>query len=307
MNEKLFESAIADFDYLNKVMIESCAQVAFNSVIFESALADTLNEAEDGESKNSSVKNAAFKALEAVKRAAQTIFNKIKVAINEFIAKANQYSVTKAIDSWKKSEKFDLSATASVKPAKFLGIDDPAAAFAVPYASLLNNMNDEKAVAGIIAKSFASKLGDNYADAKKALAAAESFGDVNKVYTGLVGYAMANEDTTFEAEKYIDSVPDLTETSKAVKDSYKKASDAVNGFIKDYKKTLDSAADDEKAAQVKAHINVLNKLLGTVHASFIGYMKWSVASNRQALVAIKSAKKGKVEPANESFMGLALL
>ena len=100
----LFESAMADFNDLNKFFIESVAQVAHNTVVFESVLSEeVLMEADD--KSPSKFKTAVYKAIEALKRAAQTVFNKIRVAINEFVAKANQNSTNKYVEAWKKDVK----------------------------------------------------------------------------------------------------------------------------------------------------------------------------------------------------------
>ena len=108
-DEKLLEAVNEDFTHLNKVMVESTAQTAYNSVVFEAALEDVLAEADDAEAEEkkdadpSKVKNNLYKAWEAVKKFFVSICQKIRVAINEFIAKASQKNFKKAIEDYNKN------------------------------------------------------------------------------------------------------------------------------------------------------------------------------------------------------------
>ena len=70
---------------------------------------------------------------------------------------------------------------------------------------------------------------------------------------------------------------------------------------------IDIADDMTEVEKIKKQITIVNKALGTVHASYIGYLKWAIASNSQAMNVLKQAKKGANGAWAESFMGLALL
>ena len=321
MNEQLFKNAIADFDYLNKVFIESTAQVAYNATIFEAALSDeVLTEAEDGDKKSSSFKNALYKALEAVKSFAASVFNKIRVAINEFIAKINQNSFDKAMESWKKERKsasYDLSSQVEVKLAKSLSF---------PNIENVIMTNLTKTAAKTLAKDFiesdlsvdkvfentaAEILGDipeNYSAAKKALKNVTNAGQLNKIIANIVSYADDNN-AVYTAEQLLDDkedkVPDLRKVSQKAKSNYAKSVSNVNSLIKQFKGEINGATND-KVETIKKKIAILNAELGLIHAGYIGYLKWAVACNKQTITAIKTAKK-EVKGVEESFMGLALL
>ena len=310
-DEKLLEAVNEDFTHLNKVMVESTAQTAYNSVVFEAALEDVLAEADDAEAEEkkdadpSKVKNNLYKAWEAVKKFFVSICQKIRVAINEFIAKASQKNFKKAIEDYNKN---NADADSKVKPAKFLGIENPMDVFGfVKGIGQYISMGEDaavKAIAGDVAKA----LGGNYADAKKALGAAEKFADINKVLLNLVSYAQVNEKAAFTIDEFMKSVPDLTEASAAVKARFSELTSNGNKAINDLKASINAAATADEVAAIKAEIAIANKLLATVHAAFIGYMKWAVASNSAAITALKSAKKGGVkESADMTFMGLALI
>lgn len=305
--EALFETAQNELTDLNKMLIESCAQMAYNNVIFESAL--SLTEAEDEkeakEDKDpSKFKNNLYKALETVKRFAATLFAKIKVAINEFVAKQTSNHTKKAIEAWLKDN--DLSANSVVTVDKFIGLDNPATVFGAVGFTFIDGKSEEegaKAIAAVIAKA----LGGNYAEAKKALADAASFADVSKVLNNLVSYAEGNEKAKWTAEEFIKTVPDLGLAKNLLKEQYNNKTAECNKRIKDLKDSINTVETADAVASVKAEIAKLNKFLGLIQASFIGFMKWYVAVDRQALSVIKSAKKGGVNEASMEFMGLALL
>ena len=317
MDQKLFESALAEFDYLNKVMIESCAQVAFNSVIFENALSEeVLTEAEgeedNGENKKkidfTKAKNAAMKALEAVKMFAQTIWAKIKSAVNETIAKVSNGAAFKLIDSYSKKVE---NPGAMIKVDKDLELGNPTVVFSVNTALGNVAFDSEENIAKTKANELSAKLPNNYADAKAKLGEAKTLSDVSKVYSSLTSFAAAN-DKAETIESFLKKVPNskaiIADIKKAYADGVKDSKDQ----IKKFSNGVNAATTADEAMQQKNAMTAYTKLLGTVHSSFIGYLKWVIAYSAQAAKAINSAKKGgvKVEAKNESamtFMGLNLL
>ena len=95
-------------DHLSKVFVESCAATAYNEVIFEAAMDDeVLSEADNAHSTFTGIKNAAFKAIQTLKMAFKSIFNKIRVAINEFIKNQNEKKVIDAVKTYNKNKSGD--------------------------------------------------------------------------------------------------------------------------------------------------------------------------------------------------------
>ena len=321
MNE-LFNNAVADFDYLNKVFIESTAQVAYNATIFEAALSDeVLTEADEvvkveepaaaGEDKKGgSVKAAAYKALQTLRSFAVSVLNKIKAAINEAIAKASQNSFDKFMAEYEKVNKFDAR-WAKVTPAKNIELADPEKIFLSCYSKTFLDFiaasGDASKVKAFetVAKTVAGALPANYAEAAKALNGADKASAVSKVLGNLVSFAEKNE-IEKDANEFLKSVPNLKETTNAAKTAYKQTTNDINSIIKDLKAQIAGATDD-KIADIKNKISFMSEALSIVHAGYIGYLKWAVASNMQAIKAVRSAKKAAKQEVKESVMGLALL
>ena len=321
MDQKLFESALAEFDYLNKVMIESCAQVAFNSIIFENALTDeVLTEAEDEAKKDDKeakvktdyvgkAKNTAFKMLEGLKKFAQTIWAKIKVAINETIAKMANGKAFKMIESYNKKSDGKV---AYIVAGKNLQIDDPKSVFIVD--KLLTNFadrQDEEKAAEAIANEI--KLPSNFAKATNDLKKVKTLNDVSKIFTSLCSYA--DEDTKAQTiEDYLNKMKNVVnykDVASEIKGEYDKGVKATKDEIAKYSNIIKQWNEENNpsgADATKKSMKIYTKLLGTVHSGFIGYLKWVIAASAQIAKAVNSASKGGVVVAkNESFMGLNLL
>ena len=73
--------------------------------------------------------------------------------------------------------------------------------------------------------------------------------------------------------------------------------------------SLKTAKSDDECKAIKEEVVLAQKLIGFLHAAFIGQLKWAVAANKNAIAAIKSAKQGGVEESAQfnEFMGLQLL
>ena len=309
--DAFLDECTANITELNSMLIENCAQVAYNTVLFESAV-ETLSEAEDEEKKDSkfsAVKNAAFKALDTLKRVAKVVFEKIKNAINQFIAKVSSKSAAAWVKQYQKEKNEDDWSQSKVKPAKYLAIADPDKVFPLDMGigEMMRFDTEEAMVAALVKKI---QVPANYAAAKKALGEAKTVADVNKVIGNFASFAEENKNV-YTAEEVLNALPEMKKTFADLKASYKKAVDACNAGIKNTYTQLNAASDEEVPA-IKNEIAMAQKLMGFFHAAYAGYMKYILALNASTIAAIRSAKKGGVqeaveEPQLETFMGLALL
>ena len=310
--DAFLDECSANITELNSMLIENCAQVAYNTVLFESAV-ETLSEAEDEgkkDSKFSAVKNAAFKALDTLKRVAKVVFEKIKNAINQFITKVSSRSAAAWIKQYQKEKNEDDWSQSKVKPAKYLAIANPDKVFPLELGigELLRfeDLTEEKVAADLVKKITVPA---NYAAAKKALGEAKTIADVNKVIGNFASFAEENKNV-YTAEEVLNALPEMKKTFADLKASYKKAVDGCNSGIKNMYNELNAASDEEVAA-IKNKIAISQKIMGFFHAAYAGYMKYILALNASTIAAIRSAKKGgvqeAVEPQLETFMGLALL
>lgn len=309
--ESYINDVEAGLDHLTKVCIESCATTAYNNIIFEAALSDEILEEaskedeKEGKSAFAGVGNAAFKAIQTLKMFFKNIFNKIRVAINEFIKNETEKKTAKAFEEYKKAAKEIGDNEVKVKN---IYLDAKVVFPTVIDFKKLVKIGDEHDMAKKLAATISSGLQDNYKDAKKALADAKSVAEVNKVLTGLTGFAADMKESFPISEILTGKKSDITTVSKSVKDQYSKSVAKVNEFIKTKETNLKTAKTDSEIKQIKDEVLLAQKLIAFLHAAFIGQLKWAVAANKNAMAAIKSAKNGGVEEsAFEEFMGLQLL
>lgn len=309
--ESYISDVEAGLDHLSKVCIESCAATAYNEVIFENALTDeVLSEADDGKSAFTGVKNVAFKAIQTLKMVFQSLFNKIRVAINEFIKNETEKKTLKAFEDYKKALKDDKDGNLRDAEVKMKAIYlDTATAFptVVDFKTLVAG-KDEHDMAKKLAALVTSGLGDNYADAKKALKDAKEVKDVTKVLLNIASYAKEDKESLPIGEILTGKKADMVTISKSVKNRYTKSVANVTKFIKDSEAKLKTAKTDDECKDIKEQVILAQKIISFLHAAFIGQLKWAVAANKNAMAAIKSAKAGGVEEsAFTEFMGLQLL
>lgn len=313
--ESYISDVEAGLDHLSKVCIESCAATAYNEIIFENAMTDEVlaeaNKEEGGKSAFTGVKNIAFKAIQTLKAVFQSVFNKIRVAINEFIKNETEKRTLKAFEDYKKALKADKEGNLKDAEVKMKEIYlDAATAFptVVDFKGLVAD-KDEAAMVKKLAAAISSGLGDNYADAKKVLKDAKEMKDVTKVLTGMVGYAKDAKESMPIGEILTGKKADMVTVSKSVKNQYTKSVAKVNEFIKAKEASLKTAKSDDECKAIKEEVVLAQKLIGFLHAAFIGQLKWAVAANKNAIAAIKSAKQGGVEESAQfnEFMGLQLL
>ena len=299
------------FDNISKICIESSAATAYNEVIFEAALSDEiLSEADDEKKKGSEfvtgIKNTAFKAIETLKMFVKTIFNKIRVAINQTIETISEKNAQKAIDKAMSNE------VKSVTVNKDYFISNPDNLFlrdiSSKFDALVRNEKEED-IATDIAKSISSGLGNNYNEAKKALEKVSKVSDVTKVISNIASYV--KEDDTYRVAKFVED-SQVKKVVAASKREYSNSLNTANKFIKEREKDLKSSLDDDKIAEIKREVLNAEKLISVIHAGFIGYLKWTVACNNILIKNIKSGikdkkKEAKNEAAFTEFMGLQLL
>ena len=313
--DEVLESCTQNLNEINKAMVESCAQVAYNDVIFESAvLMEADEEAKDAKNDDpSKFKNAAFKALDNLKRIFDTIFAKIRIALNEFLAKLGEKNAAKWIETYKKdADKKELAATTILLP-KYIGIEAPEKVFRTDLGvmkfqacadndQLVNALKAEISVPG------------NYAAAEKALKDAKSVQEINGVLTSFVKYAAENKNDKMTFEEIFGKLPKVNSVGAKLKKDYQGHVAQIKTLISDKSKAINAATTAEQADAVKSNIVCLEKLMSFYHASFIGYIKYVAALNANVIAAIKQAKAGGVEeaaqvaePQLETFMGLALI
>ena len=311
--EELLEASENEFIELNKMLIESSAINAYNSVIFESAMEDDVLMEADSKEKDPDapaphlVKNAAYKAFETFKRMATQVLEKIRAAINKWIANASNSAVTKAITNYKKS---GSAGNNIVRLNKDLKLDNAQEVFKI-YLNSYKGIakEDESAFAKAVAASFAEQLPANFQKAIDALNKVTTFAELNKIYTNIVSYADEKEIVKNVREFVNEYGIDFTKASGELKANYKFTTGQVKEAISGLKNSLNDKNDAEQADAKKA-ISNYSKLLSTVNASYVGFMKYIVAVNMQAVKAIKSKESvDKDASMSESavFMGLALL
>lgn len=310
MNE-LFAVCEQDIQDLNKSIIESSAATAYNEVIFESAIDYILNEADEDvpdaevdsaeEAKpakaKAGFKGSLYKAWETISRMAKQLFNKLKVVLNNFIAKANAGNLDRLIE--KNKDKL-----VSIRDYSFQGA--PAEKFAIGcLASADDFKGSEEDVVGKIKAAIEAKKGSWKTEG---LGEIKDFKGLNKFINGYS--SKAPED---KAEKTLGKVIENGGTFKSIvagaKAAYSKSVKDTNTIIKGVKATIDKTNTPEDAQAIKAQITNANKYLGFVYASYTGMVKWALAYIKEAAKGIKESKKAK--PKNESvledFYGLSLL
>lgn len=296
-------------DHLSKVFIESCASTAYNEVIFEAALSDEiLEEADKAHSTFTGIKNAAFKAIQTLKMAFKSIFNKIRVAINEFIKNQNEKKVTDMVKTYNKNKASEHDEAMVI--VKDLSLD-PKVVFPVTFNFKDFVIVDEEKQASKLAGALATGLGKNYKGADKDLKDAKKVSDVNKVLTGITSYPEEEKKPRSFADMFTGKVSqEVVKVAPAVKNGYTKAVGNINDYIKKLEGQLKTASDEE-CKDIKDEVLAAQRLLSFEHAVYIGYLKWAVACNKQLMNTISKVKSGKAdkyqESAFEEFMGLQLL
>ena len=296
----LFES----YDHLSKVCVENCAEMAYNDVVFEAALSDEIlseNDAWDNAKKGAG--NTAFKVIETIKRVASNIFNKIRVAINEFIKDQNEK---------KTAQKFKDAAKAikdTDKLIKIRNLDlEPEKVFPVVLdIKALAEMKDEKKAAQSVANEIKGGLKpSNFEQAIKALNTVETFADVSRVVGNIASYA--------NSEKLMMSIKQFDAGSKAqripawTKSMYNSSVAKSNDFIKTKEKEIKYKLSESEIKDLKDEVRLAEKVLSLIHAAYLGALKWSVAYNKECLSVLKGTNlKAENESAFAEFTGLQLL
>lgn len=292
---------------LNSMLTENAAQAAYNQVIFESAM-DYVTEAEDEkEFKNGKVGNALYKALDTLKRVFKTVFDKIRAAINAFIAKINANSAAKWIKNYSKEKNYDWGA-AYVTPKKYLAIKNPDQVFLLDQGvGELVALGDEEKVAKKLVANIKVPT-SNYSKAKEALSKATTIAEVNKVLLSFTSYADDYNDKPMDLATILEAIPDAGKTFAEMKSSYKSAINKINTGIKNTYSEIQNASTQEEKDAIKKEISLAEKLMSFYYAAYVGYMKYYTAMNSATIANIKAAKKGGVEvEESATFMGLALL
>ena len=347
--EKIFpdsaiNEAVQDLVDLNKVVIESYAANVHNDVIFEYALSEAiaLTEAEDDDkSKFSNVKNAIYKMLETFQRAAKALWSKSKIAINEFIAKANARhvdSLMKDFDEVKSYFSGDLSSL-GISHVKSFEVANENHLFSTD--SDLMNTGTTKGSEEELAKYIVGKIIAGAAsETKKQLEGATSLAAISKVLMSVsagTGVYDRVQISMLSKESEGGNIFESKKVAAEIKNGYNDAVKATNEFIKKTKSGLNNLTTDAEIEDAKKSINLANKMLSYYNAAFIGRIKLYVARNSRNAAIIKKLKSAietaskkkaaetkknaptpdsiaakfagetKQEAAVETFMGLALL
>ena len=313
--DEVLEECQKTLDDLSIAMIESCAQVAYNDVIFESALLEADEEGgkeeEKSESKKSSgAKTALYKALETLKRVAATIFAKIRAAINTLIAKAS----TKGAAAWVKrlsnEKNVDWKSVKIVPKKDFMDINDLNSVFNLNPEQIVmwksGSAPDSEEEIAKIAKNRIN-IPANYPKAREAFDNAKTVSEVNKIVVHFASYVNENK-TEYTVTEWMDrQFANPKAVAEDLKSNYNQGLGKINGAIKDCKNRISSATTGEQENEIKKNITILNKLLSNYHACYIGRINYVIAANACLVDAIKQAKKVSAKSESFEFMGLSLL
>ena len=335
MQDKAFLEAFND-DFINETMeqcnhlasicVESVASAAYNNVIFEEALSEeVLEEGKNFDKFKDNVKgagrkvgNAAFKAVQALKMFFKNIYNKIRVAINEFIQNQSVKNTVKAVKDYEANSKDRAGQTVEVPVyrlrADLVFFNNFAALKSIIVDSSYNDKtSEEEAEDKLVAKVvdyMNSGLGLNLGEAKRALSKASSLAEVARIMTSITKYGKDKQQMKI-SEIIKSGVYEVKDTDAQLKKDYQKGVADLTSFIKDLEKSLGGDADDKA---IKMQVRLAQKVLNLQHASYIGHIHYVIAQNKILLTACSQAKKKKFEEKKDvkesvftEFLGLDLI
>lgn len=302
-NDDFINDVLNDCTHISQVCIESVASTAYNNVIFEEVLSDEVLEEGMDEFKDKvkggarKAGNAAYKALEAFKMFFKNIFNKIRVAINEFISSGVEKKTKKALDDYKKNKGDRKDQPFKVKDI-FL---DQKAVFFRDFKAMKAGVLDasfkgddayadaEKKIAKMVAGKVVAGLGANYKKAKDELKDVSKLSDVSKVILNIASKAEDMKKTMVISD--IANKTAIWTVASSTKKDYTKGVSDITAFIKTTESKLGTSDEENADRDVRYQIKLAQQILAYLHAAYIGELKFAAAANKNFMAALTQAKK----------------